>query len=95
MTDNYTKAVLTIIAGCLIVLVFQNAARPVGAFNGGCGDTPGNPCYVSADSLNGEMSGSRTGRSRIILPRENPLLSLIWSRFCAGQTHCRILDLAI
>jgi hypothetical protein len=45
MIDTYTKAVLTVIAIALLLLISQNYNKPVKAAFGDCGDTR-NPCRI-------------------------------------------------
>ena len=48
--DRYTKGVLTVIAGALVMLVIQNLTPNAKAqlpSSGGCGLTEGTPCYVA------------------------------------------------
>lgn len=45
MVDYYTKAVLTVIATALVILVGQGVIRPSSAQNVGCGGA-GAPCAV-------------------------------------------------
>ena len=46
--DSYTKGVLTVIAGALVMLVIQNLTPNAKAqlSSGGCGLTEGTPCYL-------------------------------------------------
>jgi len=44
--DLYTKAVLTIIAGALVVIAWQGWLRPATAQGSGCGGSPFSACYV-------------------------------------------------
>jgi hypothetical protein len=47
MTDAYTKAVLTVIAGCLLAIVARQAVPSSGAqFGLGCDGSPQSPCYI-------------------------------------------------
>ena len=47
MIDSYSKVVMTIIAGALLALVFQNGVQRASAQRDGCGLTQRDPCYVS------------------------------------------------
>jgi len=46
--DLYTKAVLTVIAAALCVLVFGQGFGPASALSDGCGAIT-DPCYVATD----------------------------------------------
>ena len=48
MLDRYTKAVLTVIAAALVVLVLQNAFPGARAQSGSTCGGARNPCYVTA-----------------------------------------------
>ena len=48
MIDRYTKLVLTIIAGALVVLVAQNLTTGAVAQAAGCGLSPKTACWVTA-----------------------------------------------
>ena len=48
LIDRYTKAVLTVIAGALVLLAVQNFSSPATAQMSGCGLERLNPCYISS-----------------------------------------------
>jgi hypothetical protein len=52
--DLYTKTVLTLIAGALVVIAWQGAVRPANAqFATGCGLSQITPCYVTPSTTFG------------------------------------------
>jgi hypothetical protein len=52
MTDNYTKAVLTVIAIALLLLVGQNYTKPTKAAFGECAGSKLDPCrMIMCESL--------------------------------------------
>jgi hypothetical protein len=53
MTDRYTKAVLTVIAAVLVVLVAQNSTRPTVAQSAAACGSNFNPCYVTNHLIDG------------------------------------------
>ena len=60
-TDLYTKAVLTLIAGALVVIAWQGTVRPANAQLGlGCGSSQSLPCYVAPSSMLGSLPVSVT-----------------------------------
>jgi hypothetical protein len=50
MVDVYTKIVLTVIAGALVVICIQNTVSPAVALGEGCGSIPREACYVRTGS---------------------------------------------
>jgi hypothetical protein len=44
--DRYSKIVLTIIAGALVIICLQQALTPATAQMGACGQNRYSPCYV-------------------------------------------------
>jgi len=48
MVDDYTKAILTVLAGSLLILAIQQAVKPATAQIGSqCGYTRDVPCYIT------------------------------------------------
>ncbi len=59
MIDRYTKVILTLIAGALLIIVVQNAVTSSRAGPDGCGSRD-NPCFITTASAIGVVLGGST-----------------------------------
>ncbi len=55
MIDTYSKIVLTVIAGALLVLVTQQLTSSARASFGTCGETQLRPCYMVVKQSTGVL----------------------------------------
>jgi hypothetical protein len=53
MVDRYTKSVLTVIAVALVGLLAVQLTPTAHAQVGGCGTSPGSPCFVTGANYSG------------------------------------------